>query len=168
MTIENREAGPADAAEARAITEQVRAAMEEHVRSGIELARAVRRAHSARVWIALGHETWEAYARAEFGVSRASAYRLLDMATVLDQLDAAAGALGLSPLGDTLTITRQEAREIKGRVPEVAAALAACSESRTPRRSGQRRRHVAGRRGGRRPARTEAARAHRTDRSHRH
>jgi hypothetical protein len=122
----------ADAAEARAITEGVRDALREHARTGILLARRVRRAHAARVWTALGYPSWEAYARAEFGVSRASAYRLLDMAVVLDQLDQAVADLGMSPFGDILEITRQQAREIKGRMPEVAAVLAGLLAKRGP------------------------------------
>ncbi|WP_037650246.1 hypothetical protein [Streptomyces flavidovirens] len=122
----------ADAAEARAITEGVRDALRVHARTGIVLARRVRRAHAARVWTALGSPSWEAYARAELGVSRASAYRLLDMAVVLDQLDQAVTDLGMSPFGDILEITRQQAREIKGRVAEVAAVLADLLAERGP------------------------------------
>lgn len=57
-------------------------------------------------------------------MSRASAYRLFDMSVVLDQLDQAVADLGISPVGDILEVTRQPAREIKGRVPEVAVVLA--------------------------------------------
>lgn len=72
----------------------------------------------------MGHSTWEAYARAEFGVCEASAYRLLDMAVVLEQLDQVAVDLGVSPFGDILEITRQQARELKGWLPEIAAVFA--------------------------------------------
>lgn len=131
MSIQPSTSPAADVAEARIITEEVRAALAAHARTGVVLARTVQRAHASRAWLALGHPTWEAYARAEFGISRASAYRLLDMAVVLEQLTAAAAELGLSPLGDTLEITRQQARQIKGRVPEVAAVLAALLADRS-------------------------------------
>lgn len=124
------EVAPADVVEARAITDKVRAAMREHLRSGAALARTVRRAHRARVWIALGHCSWEEYARCEFGVSRSTAYRLLDMATVLGDLDAAAIELGMSPIGDILELSRQQAREIKGRLPDVRSALTAALAGR--------------------------------------
>ncbi|MFI1790822.1 hypothetical protein ACH40D_20660 [Streptomyces olivaceoviridis] len=36
-------------------------------------------AHAARVWVPLGCASWGAYCAAEFGISRAQAYRLLDV-----------------------------------------------------------------------------------------
>ncbi|MFJ1930446.1 MULTISPECIES: hypothetical protein [unclassified Streptomyces] len=54
--------------------------MDDLRRSVAVLAARVRAAHAARVWLPLGHSSWESYCRAEFGVSRAQTYRLLDVA----------------------------------------------------------------------------------------
>ncbi|GGX41340.1 hypothetical protein GCM10010353_65840 [Streptomyces chryseus] len=43
------------------------------------LAGPVRDAHRGRVWVALGYSGWDEYAQGEMGVSRAQAYRLIDM-----------------------------------------------------------------------------------------
>lgn len=53
------------------------------------LAARVRDAHTARVWTPLGYPSWEAYCDAEFGISRAQAYRLLDVARALGAIQAA-------------------------------------------------------------------------------
>ncbi|MFF0110415.1 HARBI1 family protein [Streptomyces hirsutus] len=47
------------------------------------LAARVRDAHAARVWLPLGHSSWASYCEAEFVISRAQAYRLLDVARAL-------------------------------------------------------------------------------------
>ncbi|MFI2235613.1 hypothetical protein [Streptomyces chrestomyceticus] len=56
----------------------LREAMDEVRRSVAVLAARARDAHTARVWVSLGHSGWEPYRDAEFGISRAQAYRLLD------------------------------------------------------------------------------------------
>jgi hypothetical protein len=43
-----------------------------------------RDAHAARVWLPLGHPSWELFCAAEFGISRAQAYRLPAAAAALD------------------------------------------------------------------------------------
>ncbi|UDM05471.1 hypothetical protein [Streptomyces longhuiensis] len=65
---------------ARQITAGLRAAMDGVVRSVATLAARVRDAHAARIWLPLGHSGWASYCGAEFGISRAQAYRLLDVA----------------------------------------------------------------------------------------
>ncbi|GHA59010.1 hypothetical protein [Streptomyces purpurascens] len=47
------------------------------------LASRVRDVHATRVWTPLGHPSWESYCDAEFGINRAQAYRLLDVARSL-------------------------------------------------------------------------------------
>ncbi|MFF3959865.1 hypothetical protein ACFYY1_42940 [Streptomyces sp. NPDC001890] len=47
------------------------------------LAARVRDAHAARVRAPLGYGSWESYCNTEFGISRAQAYRLLDVARAL-------------------------------------------------------------------------------------
>lgn len=51
-----------------------------------------RDAHAARVWLPLGHSSWESYCAAEFGISRAQAYRLLDVARSLAAIHGAIAA----------------------------------------------------------------------------
>ncbi|MFE6885868.1 hypothetical protein [Streptomyces sp. NPDC057702] len=57
--------------------------MDDVRRSVAVLAARVRGTHAARVWVPLGHSSWGSYCRAEFGISRAQAYRLLDVARAL-------------------------------------------------------------------------------------
>ncbi|MEE1805396.1 hypothetical protein [Streptomyces sp. BE133] len=69
--------------QAREVTTGLREAMDDVRRSVAVLAARVRDAHAARVWTPLGYPSWEAYCDAEFGISRAQAYRLLDVARTL-------------------------------------------------------------------------------------
>ncbi|MFJ3762479.1 hypothetical protein [Streptomyces sp. NPDC090080] len=77
------------AARAREITAGLREAMDDVRRSAAVLAVRVRDAHAARVWVPLGHSSWESYCAAEFGISRAQAYRLLDVARALAAIHSA-------------------------------------------------------------------------------
>jgi hypothetical protein len=74
---------PLSAAQAREMTAGLREAMDDVRRSVAVLAARVRDAHAARVWAPLGRPSREAYCDAEFGISRAQAYRLLDVARAL-------------------------------------------------------------------------------------
>ncbi|MFE4777894.1 hypothetical protein [Streptomyces sp. NPDC056713] len=74
---------PLSPARAREMTAGLRAAMDDVRRCVAVLATRVRDAHAARVWLPLSHRSWEAYCGAEFGISRAQAYRLLDVARSL-------------------------------------------------------------------------------------
>lgn len=114
---------PADVAQARALTGELRAAIADVQRAGAMLAERVRQAHRERVWLALGYGSWGDYARGELGISRAQAYRLVEIAGTAQQLLDAAGALGLSPAGD-LGLSGRALRDLRGRVDEFAAALA--------------------------------------------
>ncbi|MGW6744882.1 hypothetical protein ACWGDX_29800 [Streptomyces sp. NPDC055025] len=93
---------PLSEARAREMTAGLREAMDDVRRSVAVLAARVRDAHAARVWQLLGYGSWEAYCRAEFGISRAQAYRLLDVARALAAIhDAVAAGPGLSRTRDT-------------------------------------------------------------------
>ncbi|MEU0219426.1 hypothetical protein ABZ281_31955 [Streptomyces sp. NPDC006265] len=83
---------PLTAARAREMTAGLHEAMEDVRRSVAVLAARVRDAHAARVWVPLGHSSWEAYCDAEFGISRAQAYRLLDVARALAAIHGAVDA----------------------------------------------------------------------------
>lgn len=93
---------PLDAAQARAMTAGLREAMDDVRRSVAVLAARVRDAHAARVWLPLGLSSWEAYCTAEFGISRAQAYRLLDVARALGAIhDAVTAGTETSRTRDT-------------------------------------------------------------------
>lgn len=62
------------------MTTGLREAMDDVRHSVAVLAARVRDAHAARAWLPLRHSIWEAPCRADFGISRAQAYRLLDVA----------------------------------------------------------------------------------------
>ncbi|MEU2357899.1 hypothetical protein ABZ599_33820 [Streptomyces misionensis] len=79
-------------ARAREMTAGLREAMDDVRRSVAVLATRVRDAHAARVWLPLGHSSWESYCQAEFGISRAQAYRLLDVARALAAIHGAVTA----------------------------------------------------------------------------
>ncbi|MEV7684037.1 hypothetical protein AB0O64_36710 [Streptomyces sp. NPDC088341] len=83
---------PLTTARAREMTAGLREAMDDVRRSVAVLAARVRDVHAARVWLPLGHSSWESYCRAEFGISRAQAYRLLDVARALAAIHGAVAA----------------------------------------------------------------------------
>ncbi|MFH9677520.1 hypothetical protein ACH4L5_35365 [Streptomyces sp. NPDC017405] len=83
---------PLTAARAREVTAGLREAMDDVRRSVAVLAARVRDAHAARIWRPLGHSSWESYCDAEFGISRAQAYRLLDVARSLTAIHGAIAA----------------------------------------------------------------------------
>jgi hypothetical protein len=94
----------------REMTAGLREAMDDARRSVAVLAARVPNAHTARVWLPLGHISWESYCDAEFGSSRAQAYRLLDVARSLTAI------LGAVAAGTETSRTRYSA-------PAAAAAL---------------------------------------------
>ena len=93
---------PLSAEQAREVTAGLREAMDYVRRSVAVLAARVRDAHAARVWLPLGHSSWASYCDAEFGISRAQAYRLLDVARALASIhDAVATGTETSRTRDT-------------------------------------------------------------------
>ncbi|MFE1408741.1 hypothetical protein ACFW5D_35280 [Streptomyces sp. NPDC058770] len=83
---------PFSAERARVVTAGLREALEDVRRAVGVLASRVLAAHAARVWAPLGYPSWAAYCAAEFGISRAQAYRLLDVAHALGTIQAAVTA----------------------------------------------------------------------------
>jgi hypothetical protein len=114
---------------ARALTLDVRRALED-VRTAVgRLAGRVKAAHDARVWTVLGYGTWAEYAAAEFNVSRSHAYRLLDLARTAEEITGAVAVLGvLAPVshaGDIpLDLPIRAVIELRGRMGEVRDVLA--------------------------------------------
>lgn len=103
--------GPMDKAEAQAITDSIRNAVD-------QLWSLLLEAHDRRAWRALGHTSWEAYVTSEFGMTRQHSYRLLDQGRVIHAIEEAAGKM--SPMGD---IPERVAREIKPNLPSVTAEI---------------------------------------------
>ena len=104
------------AAEARDLTTRINAA------SG-ELLALLKEAHDRQAWTALGYSSWREYTAAEFNMSRSYAYRLLDQAQVLAELQEA-----VSPMGDTsaspkVEISERQARAIKPILPAVVEEI---------------------------------------------
>ncbi|MFD4535648.1 hypothetical protein ACFWNL_18410 [Kitasatospora sp. NPDC058397] len=128
--VEGEVVVPVDAEEARALTAEVRKAVEDVRRSAGRLAETVRRAYDARVWEVLGYPSWAEYAREELDVSRSHAYRLLDVARATEEITGAVVALGvLAPVshaGDVLPLDLpvRAVVELRGRMGEVNALLA--------------------------------------------
>ncbi|MFE4415123.1 hypothetical protein [Streptomyces sp. NPDC056821] len=85
---------PLTTAQAQKVTAGLREAMDDVRRSVTVLAARVRDAHAARVWVPLGHSSWASYCAAEFGINRAQAYRLLDVARALAAIHGAGAAGG--------------------------------------------------------------------------
>ncbi|MFG2629930.1 hypothetical protein [Streptomyces sp. NPDC048473] len=93
---------PLTAEQAREVTAGLREAIDHVQRSVALLAARVRAAHAARVWAPLGYGSWESYCATEFGISRAQAYRLLDVARALATIhDAVAAGPGTSRTRDS-------------------------------------------------------------------
>lgn len=93
---------PLITAQAREVTAGLRAVMDDVRRTLAVLASRVRAAHTPRVWVPLGYPSWESYCDAEFGISRAQAYRLLDVAHALGAIhDAIATGTDPSRVRDT-------------------------------------------------------------------
>ncbi|MEV7783617.1 hypothetical protein [Kitasatospora sp. NPDC088351] len=118
------QAGPVDAARARELTEQLRTAIEDVRAAVLVLARRVRAAHQAKVWTALGHPSWSAYALAELGIGRSTAYRLLDLAAVAEAIeDTVRAELGVSHAWDStdLVLPVRAVVDLKGRTAELTA-----------------------------------------------
>lgn len=90
--------------EARELTSQIKGTAE-------RMYSLLLRAHEGRAWSALGYESWRDYAMAEFGMSQSHAYRLLDQARVIREIEAASD----SPMGEIPN--ERQARELLS-VPE--------------------------------------------------
>lgn len=96
-----------DADEARTLTEEIRSTVE-------RLHMLLLHAYEGQAWAALGYTSWRAYATAEFALSQSHAYRLLDQARVVREIEADSD----SPIGETPNVPNEaQAREL-ARAPE--------------------------------------------------
>lgn len=96
-------------AEARSLTETIKASVD-------TLWTLLRESYDREAWRALGYDSWRGYATAEFGMSKSHAYRLLDQARVITEIEQAAG----SPIGE---ISEHAARQLKPVLDEAVAAV---------------------------------------------
>jgi hypothetical protein len=131
-----------DVAAARVMTAGIREAIGDVRRPAAVLAERVRAAHEARVWVALAQPSWAAYCEAEFGISRAQAYRLFDIARAAGVIRAAVTAAdpagpdsGLSRMRDSASDSDAGADAVV--VVDFRPVAAGSSGRRGPYRSGR-------------------------------
>lgn len=94
-------------------------ALTERIRKHIDAAWAdITRAYEGKAWKVLGYETWEAYVRTEFDMSRRRSYQLLDQGRVIQAIGEASGNVNHGT-----PITERQAREIKPDLPAVTAEI---------------------------------------------
>lgn len=104
----------------RACTKAEAKALTESIRKGVDhLWALLLEAHERKAWKVLGYETWGAYVKAEFGMSRQHSYHLLDQGKVIREVEEAAGAR----VSERRQITKEVARDIKGELPAVTEEI---------------------------------------------
>lgn len=117
-----------DRTAARRLTDDLRAAVADPRTSALELTARVGAAHRGRVWAVLGHGSWGAYAMAELGVARPTAYRLLDLAAAAEAVEATvAREVGPSVAhvwDNWPVLSVQAVVELRGRLAELTDLLA--------------------------------------------
>ena len=101
-------------AEARTLTEDIRRGVE-------KVHQLLVRSHEWQAWRALGYVSWRDYAMSEFGISKSHAYRLLDQARVIAEIEAASD----SPMGERGDLTERQTRELAPIIAEHGAKAAA-------------------------------------------
>lgn len=77
----------------------------------------IARAHAQKAHIAMGYETWAEYVNAEFDMSAARSYQLLNMSKVVEEIEAA------SPEGTEVKLTEAQARDIKRELPKITERI---------------------------------------------
>lgn len=95
------------AQEARALTDQIKGSVERTW--GLLIA-----AYERQAWKALDYTSWHAYVTAEFGISRSRSYQLIDQATVVREIQAAAD------VSTPVDISEAVARDVKPHLEQVA------------------------------------------------
>lgn len=96
--------------EARVLTENIRSATN-------VLYILIKRAHAGKAWKALGYNSFQAYVKEEFQLSRSYAYKLLDQATVIEAIQAA------TPEGTEVYVSESASRTLKGSLPELVSEI---------------------------------------------
>lgn len=104
-------------ADAKKLTQKIKTAVD-------DLWTLLVRAHDGKAWKALGHQTWEAYVEAEFGMSKRRADQLLEKGEVLAALEDATGQMG-----NTFPISKRDVDAVKADLPAVAEQVKAKVEA---------------------------------------
>jgi hypothetical protein len=105
-------------AEATAITERIR----KHIDAAWDN---ITRAYEGRAWKALGYNTWEAYVRAEFDMTRQRSYQLMDQGRVIHAVAEATGE-NVKRVGQ---ISARDAAAVKDDLPAVTEEIKAKIEA---------------------------------------
>jgi hypothetical protein len=108
---------PLSVNEARKITDAIRGQVDRVWRLLVD-------AHDGQAWVALGYSSWDAYVRAEFGMSRGRSYQLLDQGRVIAAIGDASG-----DVSTTVDISERDARDLKDQLPAATAAIRARVEA---------------------------------------
>jgi hypothetical protein len=111
--------GPLTTDQARALTDTIRNAAE-------VLWVLIARAHAGKAWQSLGYNTWEAYVRAEFDMSRSRSYQILDQARVIAAIESAV------PEGTNVHLSESAARDLKGVLEEALPQIKERTAGLTP------------------------------------
>ncbi len=106
---------PCTNAEARELTDRIKAAVEQVWALLLE-------AHERDAWSALGYTTWEEYVRGEFHMSRRRSYQLLDQGRVIRAIGETV-CTDVHTVSPAVEVTEAEARDIKPVLPAVVEAV---------------------------------------------
>lgn len=87
----------------------------------------IAQAHAGQAWRPLGYQSWEAYVRGEFNMSRSRSYQILDQARVIAAIESAA------PDGTSVHLSVAAARDLKGSLDEIVPELRQRTEGMSPR-----------------------------------
>jgi len=101
-----------DYEDARLLTDDIKAAYASQIEQTEKVWELLQRAHEQEAWKALKHTSWAAYVQAEFGMEVRYAYRLLDLANVVQ-------AFGeVWPMGHTA-----EKRKVESQASEISTVI---------------------------------------------
>lgn len=117
MTAVDSETGEALATISRDEAARLTSEIKGHVG---QIWRLLSRAHETRAYLALGYTSWASYVETEFEMSRSNAYRLLDLAKVVHELDTGLIAVSWN-IPEDEAVSR--ARDISARDAEALAPL---------------------------------------------
>jgi hypothetical protein len=98
-------------AEAKKLTQKIKTTVD-------ELWPLLVQAREGKAWKALGYSAWEDYVKAEFGMSRSYAHRLIEQGEIIEAIENA--VIDLSPMGN---ISERAARELKDDLPAATAEI---------------------------------------------
>lgn len=80
-------------------------------------------AHETKAWKMLGYDTWAEYVNAEFSMSRARSYQIIDQGRVIQALREAACDLSTNGRQNEADVSERDARDLKADLPEIVAEI---------------------------------------------